>query len=437
MRFSVPYPQEACFEEAQHLRDIFEQHAEFVWRTLRNLGVARTRGARQVAGVPYPLPRFDLSAAHCAVALSDRDHNSRRHAGMIAWLEEPMFGKELLSAAAVASITAILGCSDANVGSSGRPAMAPVGGGATSATAGSGGSHTASGTGGDASARGAGAGGIRGIDAGAGSGGHGSGSGGTGAAGGTAGNEVMADAGGAGAGGVTDRGGSDAGNQLPTSQTCTNAAHVLPMNPQNPQDGITLGGFYVDTDTWNAANYDVSQTMYVCDYDNWYVVANMNNDAHDGAVKTYPNVHKDFNDAPTIGSFNTISSSFAHSGPHVGIYEFAYDIWLNGVASSGSTEVMIWTDNYKQVPSGSSLDTVTYDGRSYDVYRSGSYIAFVDKDNVTSGTIDLLSFFHYVIDKGWIPATSTLGAIDYGVELVSTDGKDATFEVNDFSLVAN
>lgn len=40
MRFSVPYPQQACFEGAQRLRDIFEQHAEFVWRTLRNLGVA-------------------------------------------------------------------------------------------------------------------------------------------------------------------------------------------------------------------------------------------------------------------------------------------------------------------------------------------------------------------------------------------------------------
>jgi RNA polymerase sigma-70 factor (ECF subfamily) len=40
MRFSVPYPQQACFDEAQGLREIFDQHAEFVWRTLRNLGVA-------------------------------------------------------------------------------------------------------------------------------------------------------------------------------------------------------------------------------------------------------------------------------------------------------------------------------------------------------------------------------------------------------------
>ena len=230
-------------------------------------------------------------------------------------------------------------------------------------------------------------------------------------------------------------GGSD-GSTL-VSHTCASPSHVLPLNPDNAQDGITLGGFYVDTDTWNADGYQVKQTMYVCDYDNWYVVANMNDDKHDGAVKTYPNVHKDFSNAPQIRSFATISSSFVYTAPHVGIYEFAYDIWLNGVASSGSTEVMIWTDNYHQVPSGSALDTVTFDGASYQVYKSGSYIAFVETANVTSGTVNLLAFFQYVIGKGWIPSTSTLGAIDYGVELVSTGGVDATFELNDFSLTAN
>jgi hypothetical protein len=221
------------------------------------------------------------------------------------------------------------------------------------------------------------------------------------------------------------------------SSTCTNPAHVLQMDPNNPQNGITISGYYVDEDTWNAANYPVTQTMYICDYGNWYAVANMNNSSGDGAVKTYPNVHKDFGSSPLISSFTTISSSFAHTAPHVGIYEFAYDIWLNGVASSGSTEVMIWTDNYFQTPSGSSMETVTFDGQSYQVYKSGSYIAFVETNNVTSGTVNLLSFFNHIITKGWIPSTSTIGAIDYGVELVSTNSMDATFAVNAFSLTAN
>src|SRR5205814_10410301 len=119
--------------------------------------------------------------------------------------------------------------------------------------------------------------------------------------------------------------------------------------------------------------------------------------------------------------------------PHVGIYEYAYDIWLNGIGN-GATEVMIWTDNYGQTPSGSTVETVTFDGASYDVHRAGSYIAFVATKNVTSGTVHLLSFFQHLISKGWIPDTSTIGQIDYGVELVSTNGMDARCELNAFTL---
>jgi len=275
--------------------------------------------------------------------------------------------------------------------------------------------------------------GTSGPDGGAGT----TGTGGTsaGGSGGTSGAAGAASAGTGGAGGAA-AGTSGAGGQA-GAQSCTNAPHVLPLNTSNPQDGITLGGFYVDTDTWNAASYAVSQTMYVCDYNNWYVVAKMDNTTGDGAVKTYPNVHQDFNAAPAISSFTVISSSFSHAGPHVGIYEFAYDIWLNGVASTGSTEVMIWTDNFNQVPSGSVQETFALDGRSYKVYKSGSYIAFMDTNNVTSGTVNLLAIFNHIISKGWIAGTSTLGAIDYGVELVSTNGMDATFVVDGFSLTTN
>ena len=253
--------------------------------------------------------------------------------------------------------------------------------------------------------------------------------------GGTAGGGNGGKAGAAAAGGAAGQSGANGGAAGQAGgQGCTTPAHVLPLNPSNPQDGITLSGFYVDTDTWNAANYTVSQTMYICDYDNWYVVAKMDDSKGDGAVKTYPNVHMDFSSAPAISSFTSISSTFGHAGPHIGVYEFAYDMWLNGVAGAGSTEVMIWTDNFKQVPSGSVQETVTFDGQSYQVYKSGSYIAFVAMTNVTSGTLNLLAFFNHVISKGWVPATSTLGAIDYGVELVSTNGLGATFSVNAFSL---
>ena len=39
--------------------------------------------------------------------------------------------------------------------------------------------------------------------------------------------------------------------------------------------------------------------------------------------------------------------------------------------------------------------------------------------------------------QGWMPASSTLGAIDFGVEIVSTNSMDATFQFTDFSITSN
>lgn len=219
------------------------------------------------------------------------------------------------------------------------------------------------------------------------------------------------------------------------SPPCTRPQHVIPMDPSDPQAGITLNGFYLTNDTWNAAGYNISQTMSVCDYNNWYVTATIDTGT---AVKSYPNVHRDFPHKPLISSFKKIVSSFAQSGPHTGIYEYAYDIWLNGVASSGSTEMMIWTDNFGQIPSGSKQGIFTDGDQTYTVWKTpGNYIAFVANKNVTSGMINMLHFYDYLIAKGWIPSNSTIGQIGYGIELVSTDNVPAVFKVTGFSLVAD
>jgi len=197
--------------------------------------------------------------------------------------------------------------------------------------------------------------------------------------------------------------------------------------------GWSNGGYYVHNNMWN---HDVSlgpETLSACSYRDWYVVSNQTNEA--GAVKTYPNVHKDYNKTP-ITSFTYLSSAFAAAGPHVGIYNVAYDIWLNGVASAGSNEVMIWTENYKQVPAGTKADTLTSGGQMYNVWKTtgNSYFAFVPATAMPSGRIDLLAIFKWMIGKGWIPAASTLGQICFGVEIVSTNGADAKFTFTDFSI---
>jgi hypothetical protein len=217
-----------------------------------------------------------------------------------------------------------------------------------------------------------------------------------------------------------------------SSASCANPVY----RSSDPNGGWQDGAYYVTQDMWNASNYSVQQTLNACSYRNWYVVANMNNDSGDGAVKTYPNVHEDFNERK-ISSFNSITSAFGEHGPHVGIYEYAYDIWLNGVASNGSTEVMIWNDNFHQTPSGSAQGSATFSGHGYQLWRNGSYIAFVADSNFTAGTVDLLAVFKWIISKGWIPSTSTVGQIDYGVELVSTNSAPATFSFSNFSISAS
>jgi hypothetical protein len=216
------------------------------------------------------------------------------------------------------------------------------------------------------------------------------------------------------------------------SVECTNPAFVT----SDPNGGWSDGGYYVHNNMWTKAYALGPETLSACSYNNWYVVSNQTNDA--GAVKTYPNVHKDYSNVP-ISSFKTITSTFAATSPHVGIYDVAYDIWTNGVATSGSTEFMIWTENYNQVPAGSQVATVAFGGRTYNAWKTpnNGYIAFVPTVVFTSGALDLLEIFQWTMTQGWFPSTSTLGQIDFGVEVVSTNGANATFKVTDFSIATN
>ncbi|HEX7161297.1 MAG TPA: hypothetical protein VF223_08690 [Trebonia sp.] len=51
--------------------------------------------------------------------------------------------------------------------------------------------------------------------------------------------------------------------------------------------------------------------------------------------------------------------------------------------------------------------------------------------------MDLLAFFKWIMSKGWIADNSTLGQVDYGVELVSTNGAPATFTFSNFAVNAS
>jgi hypothetical protein len=211
---------------------------------------------------------------------------------------------------------------------------------------------------------------------------------------------------------------------------CASPAFVT----SDPNGGWSNGGYYLHNNMWNNEEVLGPETLTACSYHDWYVVSNQS-DVGTNSVKTYPNVHKDYDKTP-ISSFQYLTSTFAATAPQVGIYDVAFDIWLNGVATSSSNEVMIWTENHNQVPAGTKTDTVTLGGHKFNVWKiaGNSYIAFVPTSVMSSGSIDLLGIFNWLIGKGWIPTTSTLGQICFGVEIVNTNGAEAKFTFSDFSI---
>ncbi len=210
-------------------------------------------------------------------------------------------------------------------------------------------------------------------------------------------------------------------------------------------EGHGLGRYYADSDMWNADGYDVSQTMRVCSHGNWSVAVKADDSAHDGAVKTYPNVHRDYHDwgtghEPKLSSFRSVASTFASRSPQVGVYDGAYDIWLNGVADHGSTELMIWTDNHRQTPAGKVVERhLTFSHRTWKLWATGDhhYLAFVPDRPLRHGRIALLERFAYLAAHGYLPHGSTLGQVCFGYELVSTKGTTQRFKVDRFSVTSS
>ncbi|GAB3153680.1 hypothetical protein GCM10027258_56520 [Amycolatopsis stemonae] len=206
------------------------------------------------------------------------------------------------------------------------------------------------------------------------------------------------------------------------------------FSTSDPDGGWSDGGYYVHNNMWNSDEAG-PETLRACAYDNWYVDSSQPDST---SVKTYPNVHKDINDlnGKPFNDYSVIKSTFAGRGPGVGIYDVAYDLWLNGVGDGpGVSELMVWTENLKQVPSGDKLTTYTAAGETYDVWANdGGYLAFVSRATQYSGSVDLKAMIAWAIGKGLIPANPTVNQIGYGIEFCSTGGGKARFTLTDFSV---
>ena len=226
----------------------------------------------------------------------------------------------------------------------------------------------------------------------------------------------------------------------PAGTVCTSPVWRSSSNGAMYSDG----GLIIHNNMWNTSGYRVSETVEACSYHSWNVIATADNSSGDGAVKTYPNVHKDYHNwstgsEPPLSNYPVLSSSFAAAGPNTGIHNIAYDIWLNGVGNGGGSnrEVMIWTDNQAQRPAGSVVATgLGFGGQTWTLWATGDnhILSFVPGTDMAAGTVNIRAMLDYLISHGRVPANSTLGQICYGVEIVSTNGTPGTFRFTGFSL---
>ncbi|RYP84906.1 hypothetical protein EKO23_14145 [Nocardioides guangzhouensis] len=190
------------------------------------------------------------------------------------------------------------------------------------------------------------------------------------------------------------------------------------------------GGYWIHNNEWNR---NIPETIRACSYRDWHVTATANNRDGSGEVKTYPNVHKDFPRDPRVTSLRTIRSHFAARGPRVGIYNIAYDIWLNDM----DYEVMIWTENYRQVPSGRVVARgLKFNNRTWRVFATSGNraITFLPNAKVTSGDMRIGARLKWLRQRGMLPATAKLNQICFGVEVVSTGGNPARFTFDNFDV---
>lgn len=192
----------------------------------------------------------------------------------------------------------------------------------------------------------------------------------------------------------------------------------------------------VRNEVWNAAEAG-PQTISLYSDNSWSVVSTQPKPgANEHSVKSYPCTQYLYH-LPALSSFKSIVSGFRHEAPASGEWDAAYDIWIGGLGSKSTAEVMIWTDHRYPgpLPPSNTVQKATYTSPSGIVYTAwtrkngngGDYIALVANQKMTDGTVDILKVFQWLIGLGWLKKTDTLAAINYGIEIASTGGKPLTF----------
>ena len=181
--------------------------------------------------------------------------------------------------------------------------------------------------------------------------------------------------------------------------------------------------WWVNNDAWNGSAGP--QSIYVCNQSSWYAVSNQPDVG--GAVETYPDTEYDVggrNSLSTkpISQYNSITSTFSEEYPSAGSWDAAYDLWLN----NWSIETMIWNQwsgSQDYWPDQATI-SLSLDGVPYKFYDNGGELMFFRQTQVTSGSVDILAAYDWLVDNGYVKASDVPTQLEYGVEICSTNGNE-------------
>ena len=222
----------------------------------------------------------------------------------------------------------------------------------------------------------------------------------------------------------------------PTVEPVSNAACTSPAFTTNSQFGTQsyASNSQVNNNVWGPSG-GWSQTLSACSRSSWNVAANFPADG--GAIQSYPDTEFQVS-GKTVSQYNSMTSCFGERAPSGGEWDFAYDAWLNNY----KIEVMIWNDwTDKGIYPPSNARATTIGGVGYHEFQGGGTNEWIyTRDNPTSsGCVDMLGIFN---DLAANPSTSGMttssvpNAIEYGVEIASTNGTE-TFQVTNATIASN
>lgn len=213
---------------------------------------------------------------------------------------------------------------------------------------------------------------------------------------------------------------------------------------------INLGEYRAENNTWGKGDLSGwSQCIGIGTGADGSLVGRWNWDwlNSDGNVKGYPEII--FGQKPgmttttkalpiKVNDLDLATVSYDVSSVYTGSGNVAFDIWLTDTMNPTTFsvppithEIMIWLDRQgEMVPGGNFKERVSLNGITYAVLVSDNwgdgwrYIAFVSAESrLGAGTLDLGSFFSYLLESGLVTGDAYLASIEFGNEVATGTGE--------------